>query len=470
MITFLLAVAALILGYVIYGKVVEKIFGIDSNAQTPAVSMADGVDFVPIDWKKAFLVQFLNIAGLGPIFGAVSGALWGPVAFLWIVLGSIFAGAVHDYFSGMLSLRHNGESIAEIVGIYMGKYAKNIMRVFSVILLVLVGVVFVTGPAGLLQTLTGMNKYIWIGIIIVYYLLATVLPVDKIIAKIYPIFGACLFFMAFGVTIGLFVKGYQIPELTLQNLHPSGKAIFPFLFITIACGAISGFHATQSPIMARCIRNEGEGRRVFYGAMIAEGLVALIWAAASMTFFGGTQGLAEAGEAAVVVNTISTSLLGTVGGILALLGVVACPITSGDTAFRSARLTIADALHIKQNPIKNRFIIAIPLFAVGVALCFIDFTIIWRYFAWSNQTLAMIALWASAVYLVKNNKFHWIATLPAVFMTAVTTTYILVAPEGFSLPDSIGYPVGIIAAVIAFGVFIGKCVLGKPSVVNQVSK
>ncbi|NLM13049.1 MAG: carbon starvation protein A [Epulopiscium sp.] len=470
MITFLLAVAALILGYVIYGKVVEKIFGIDSNAQTPAVSMADGVDFVPLDWKKAFLVQFLNIAGLGPIFGAVSGALWGPVAFLWIVLGSIFAGAVHDYFSGMLSLRHNGESIAEIVGIYMGKYAKNIMRVFSVILLVLVGVVFVTGPAGLLQTLTGMNKYIWIGIIIVYYLLATVLPVDKIIAKIYPIFGACLFIMAFGVTIGLFVKGYQIPELTLQNLHPSGKAIFPFLFITIACGAISGFHATQSPIMARCIRNEGEGRRVFYGAMIAEGLVALIWAAASMTFFGGTQGLAEAGEAAVVVNTISTSLLGTVGGILALLGVVACPITSGDTAFRSARLTIADALHIKQNPIKNRFIIAIPLFAVGVALCFIDFTIIWRYFAWSNQTLAMIALWASAVYLVKNNKFHWIATLPAVFMTAVTTTYILVAPEGFSLPDSIGYPVGIIAAVIAFGVFIGKCVLGKPSVVNQVSK
>lgn len=470
MITFLLAVAALILGYVIYGKVVEKIFGIDSNAQTPAVSMADGVDFVPIDWKKAFLVQFLNIAGLGPIFGAVSGALWGPVAFLWIVLGSIFAGAVHDYFSGMLSLRHNGESIAEIVGIYMGKYAKNIMRVFSVILLVLVGVVFVTGPAGLLQTLTGMNKYIWIGIIIVYYLLATVLPVDKIIAKIYPIFGASLFIMAFGVTIGLFVKGYQIPELTLQNLHPSGKAIFPFLFITIACGAISGFHATQSPIMARCIRNEGEGRRVFYGAMIAEGLVALIWAAASMTFFGGTQGLAEAGEAAVVVNTISTSLLGTVGGILALLGVVACPITSGDTAFRSARLTIADALHIKQNPIKNRFIIAIPLFAVGVALCFIDFTIIWRYFAWSNQTLAMIALWASAVYLVKNNKFHWIATLPAVFMTAVTTTYILVAPEGFSLPDSIGYPVGIIAAVIAFGVFIGKCVLGKPSVVNQVSK
>lgn len=470
MITFLLAVAALILGYVIYGKVVEKIFGIDSNAQTPAVSMADGVDFVPLDWKKAFLVQFLNIAGLGPIFGAVSGALWGPVAFLWIVLGSIFAGAVHDYFSGMLSLRHNGESIAEIVGIYMGKYAKNIMRVFSVILLVLVGVVFVTGPAGLLQTLTGMNKYIWIGIIIVYYLLATVLPVDKIIAKIYPIFGACLFIMAFGVTIGLFVKGYQIPELTLQNLHPSGKAIFPFLFITIACGAISGFHATQSPIMARCIRNEGEGRRVFYGAMIAEGLVALIWAAASMTFFGGTQGLAEAGEAAVVVNTISTSLLGTVGGILALLGVVACPITSGDTAFRSARLTIADALKYKQNPIKNRFVIAIPLFAVGIALCFIDFTIIWRYFAWSNQTLAMIALWASAVYLVKNNKFHWIATIPAVFMTAVTTTYILIAPEGFSLPDSIGYPVGIIAAVIAFGVFIGKCVLGKPSVVNQVSK
>jgi len=470
MITFILAVVALILGYVIYGKVVEKIFGIDPNAETPAVTKADGVDFVPLDWKRAFLVQFLNIAGLGPIFGAVSGALWGPVAFLWIVLGSIFAGAVHDYFSGMLSLRHNGESIAEIVGIYMGKYAKNIMRVFSVILLVLVGVVFVTGPAGLLQTLTGVNKYTWIGVIIIYYLLATVLPVDKIIAKIYPIFGACLFIMAFGVTIGLFVKGYQIPELTLQNLHPSGKAIFPFLFITIACGAISGFHATQSPIMARCLRTEREGRRVFYGAMIAEGLIALIWAAASMTFFGGTEGLAQAGEAAVVVNTISTSLLGKVGGALALLGVVACPITSGDTAFRSARLTIADALHYKQNPVKNRFVIAIPLFIVGVALCFIDFTIIWRYFAWSNQTLAMIALWASAVYLVKNNKLHWIATIPATFMTAVTSTYILVAPEGFSLPDSIGYPVGIIAAIVAFGVFIGKMVIGKSNVANQISK
>jgi len=276
--------------------------------------------------------------------------------------------------------------------------------------------------------------------------------------------------MSFGVTIGLFVKGYQIPELTLQNLHPSGKAIFPFLFITIACGAISGFHATQSPIMARCLRTEREGRRVFYGAMIAEGLIALIWAAASMTFFGGTEGLAQAGEAAVVVNTISTSLLGKVGGALALLGVVACPITSGDTAFRSARLTIADALHYKQNPVKNRFVIAIPLFIVGVALCFIDFTIIWRYFAWSNQTLAMIALWASAVYLVKNNKLHWIATIPATFMTAVTSTYILVAPEGFSLPDSIGYPVGIIAAIVAFGVFIGKMVIGKSNVANQISK
>lgn len=468
MITFLLAVVALILGYVIYGKVVEKIFGIDPNAETPAVNMADGVDFVPIDWKSAFLIQFLNIAGLGPIFGAIAGALWGPVSFLWIVLGSIFAGAVHDYFSGMLSLRHGGESIAEIVGIYMGKYAKNIMRVFSVILLVLVGVVFVTGPAGLLQTITGMDKMFWIALIIIYYLLATILPVDKIIAKIYPVFGAALIIMAFGVTIGLFVKGYQIPELTLSNLHPSGKAIYPFLFITIACGAISGFHATQSPIMARCIKNEREGRRVFYGAMIAEGLVALIWAAAAMTFFGGTEGLAGAGEAAVVVNTISTSLLGTVGGILALLGVVACPITSGDTAFRSARLTIADALHYKQNPIKNRFIIAIPLFAVGIALCFIDFGIIWRYFAWSNQTLAMIALWAAAAYLVKNNKFHWIATIPAAFMTAVTTTYIIVAPEGFSLSDSIGYPVGIILAVIALGTFIGKFVIGKVSVASKV--
>lgn len=456
MISFLLSIVALVLGYVFYGKFVEKIFGMDENRKTPAVTMKDGVDYVPIAWKKAFLVQFLNIAGLGPIFGAVAGALWGPVAFLWIVLGCILAGATHDYFAGMLSVRHNGETVAEIVGRYLGTSAKNAMRIFSVVLLLLVGVVFVNGPAGILENLTGINKMIWVGLIIVYYLCATVLPVDKIIAKIYPIFGAALIIMGIGIIIGIFVKGYSIPEIQLANLHPSGKAIFPFLFITIACGAISGFHATQSPIMARCITNEKEGRKIFYGAMIAEGIVALIWAAAAIAFFGNTQALSEAGTAGVVVTTISVSLLGTAGGALALLGVVACPITSGDTAFRSARLAIADAISLKQDKFKNRFFIAIPLFVIGVVLCFVDFGIIWRYFAWSNQTLATIMLWAAASYLVKEKKFHWICTLPATFMTAVITTYIIIAPEGLKLSTSIGYPAGIIAALAAITLFIFK--------------
>lgn len=456
MFTFILSVVALILGYTLYGKVVERIFGADASKETPAISKQDGVDYMPIDRKKAFLIQFLNIAGLGPIFGAVAGAYWGPAAFIWIVLGCIFAGATHDYFAGMLSIRHNGETVAEIVGRYLGTSAKNAMRIFSVILLILVGVVFVNGPAGILEGLTGINKLIWVSLIIVYYMLATVLPVDKIIGKIYPIFGAALLIMGFGIIIGIFVGGYQIPELTLANLHPAGKNIFPFLFITIACGAISGFHATQSPIMARCVANEKEGRMIFYGAMIAEGIIALIWAAASMAFFGSTEALSQAGSAAVVVNTISISLLGTLGGLLALLGVVACPITSGDTAFRSARLAIADAIKLKQGKIRNRFLIAIPLFAVGVALTFIDFGIIWRYFAWSNQTLATFMLWASTSYLIQNGKNHWITTVPATFMTSVITTYIIIAPEGLSLPGTIGYPVGIIAALASLGFTIYK--------------
>jgi carbon starvation protein CstA len=418
--------------------------------------MNDGVDFMPMDPKKAFLIQFLNIAGLGPIFGAVAGAYWGPVAFVWIVLGCIFAGATHDFFAGMLSVRHNGETVAEIVGRYLGLTAKQAMRVFSVVLLILVGVVFVNGPASILSNMTGLPKMSFVALIIVYYLLATVLPIDKIIGKIYPIFGAALLIMGFGIIIGIFVQGYTIPELTLANLHPGGKAIFPFLFITIACGAISGFHATQSPIMARCLPNESLGRKIFYGSMIAEGIIALIWAAAAMAFFGSTEALSQAGGAAVVVNTISLSVLGTVGGGLAILGVVACPITSGDTAFRSARLAIADAINLKQSAIKNRFAVAIPLFIVGIALCFIDFGIIWRYFAFSNQTLATIVLWASAVYLVKNGKLHWICSIPAGFMTAVVTTYILVAPEGLRLAPSIAYPVGIAFGVLCFVWFLFK--------------
>ena len=456
MISFLVSLVALIIGYFTYGKFVEKVFGIDENRETPAVRMADGVDYVEIDWKKAFLIQFLNIAGLGPIFGAIAGALWGPVAFLWIVFGCIFAGATHDYLSGMLSVRHDGATIAEIVGIYLGDKAKQVMRIFSVVLLVLVGVVFVTGPADILANLTHKPSLMWVGIIILYYMAATVLPVDKLIGKIYPIFGACLIIMGVGIGIGLVVLGYDIPEIAFVNMHPKSTSIFPYLFVTIACGAISGFHATQSPLMARCMRKEKEGRRVFYGAMIAEGIIALVWAAAAMSFFGGTEGLLHAGTPGVIVSTISNSILGKVGGALAILGVVACPITSGDTAFRSARLTLADAFKYKQGPILNRFMIAIPLFAIGVALCFMDFTIIWRYFAWSNQALATIALWAAAVYLANEGKNYWIAAIPGTFMTAVVTTYILVAPEGLRLPETIGYPAGVIAAVVVIGIFLKK--------------
>ncbi len=475
MISFILAIIALIVGYFVYGKIVEKTFGADEKMVTPAIRLEDGVDFVQMPGWKIFLIQFLNIAGLGPIFGAIAGAMWGPVAFLWIVIGSIFAGGVHDYFSGMLSVRHDGASIPEVVGIYLGKGFKNFMRVFSVILLVLVGVVFVTGPASILKGLTGMDLSVLIYIIFAYYIIATMIPIDKLIGKIYPIFGFALLFMAVGVAIALIFGGFPIPEITpanLINMHskPGSNPIFPMLFITIACGAISGFHATQSPLMARCLSNEKQGRSVFYGAMISEGVVALIWAAAAMSFFGGVPQLnatmAITGHnAAWVVNGVSVGLLGKVGGVLAILGVVACPITSGDTAFRSARLTIADTFKFKQGPIKNRFLISIPLFAIGFMLTKIDFAIIWRYFGWSNQTLATIVLWTAGMYMVSIGKKHWMATIPATFMTAVCTSYIIIAPEGFRLSGMIAYPVGIIAAISAMVIFL---IAAKKVVVKKV--
>lgn len=434
MVSFIASIIALIVGYMIYGKIVDGIFGPDPNRDTPAKRLSDGVDYVEMDWKKAFLIQFLNIAGTGPIFGAVAGAMWGPAAFIWIVFGCIFAGSVHDFLIGMMSLRKDGASVSELVGENLGEGARRLMVVFSIVLLVLVGVVFITSPAAILNDLTGIDKMVLIGIIIIYYLAATVLPVDKIIGRIYPIFGIALLIMAVGIGVGIVVQGYDIPEIAFHNFHPKGQSVFPYLCISIACGAISGFHATQSPMMARCLQNEREGRKVFYGAMISEGIVALVWAAAAMSFFGGTPGLGEAlghGGAAVVVNKISNTVLGKVGGALALLGVVACPITSGDTAFRSARLTIADTIKYKQGPIVNRFIVAIPLFVVGIALCFIDFNVLWRYFSWSNQTLATIALWAAAKYLNNNGKNYKIALIPAIFMTVVVTDYIVIAPEGF---------------------------------------
>ncbi|MBU3131769.1 carbon starvation protein A [Clostridium gasigenes] len=460
MVSFLLSIVALLLGYFFYSKIVEKAFGSDDSIETPAIRLADGVDFVAMPGWKIFLIQFLNIAGLGPIFGAIAGALWGPVAFLWIVFGSIFAGGVHDYFSGMLSVRHDGASIPEVVGKYLGSGFKNFMRVFSVIVLILVGVVFILGPAELLAGLTPtkFNTAFWVYIIFAYYILATLLPIDKLIGKIYPLFGICLLIMAIGVSGGIIFGGYHIPEITLANLHPNNLPIWPLMFVTIACGAISGFHSTQSPMMARCITSEKQGRSIFYGAMIAEGIVALIWAAAAIAFFGSTEELGSQmsanGGQGWVVNIISTTLLGKVGGALAILGVIACPITSGDTAFRSARLTIADFLNYKQGPIKNRLLLTLPLFVIGFILTKIDFNIVWRYFAWSNQTLAMIVLWTAAMYLALRKQFHWIATVPAVFMTAVSTTYLLVAPEGFKVSPSIGYPVGILIAIGSLILFL----------------
>lgn len=471
MITFLLSITFLVIGYFLYGSWIDRRFGADASRPTPALTHTDGVDFVPMKNGKIFLIQFLNIAGLGPIFGAISGALWGPVAFIWIVFGCIFIGGVHDYFSGMLSLRHGGASIPEIVGKYLGIGAKRFMRVFAVILLILVGIVFVKGPATILTTLTGANVNMLVALIFIYYILATLFPIDKIIGRIYPVFGLTLFIMAFGILFMLIWKGLPIPELVpsnLVNMHAGAEAfpVFPLLFITIACGAVSGFHSTQSPMMARCIRSEKDGKKIFFGAMIAEGIVALIWAAVAMSFFGGVRELGETTaivghNAAWVVNSISNSLLGKVGGFLAILGVVAAPITSGDTAFRSARLTIADSFNIKQTTIVSRLYITIPMFVLGIALTFIDFGIIWRYFGWANQTLATVVLWASAVYMMKTTGKYLFVLIPAVFMTAVVVSYIFIAPEGFGLPKTVSYLFGIGVAVALMIYFLYYDLQGK---------
>lgn len=462
MITFISCLAILIAGYFIYGNVVEGSVRLSDASSTPAVKLEDGVDYIPMPWHKVFLIQFLNIAGTGPIFGAIMGALFGPVAFLWITFGTIFAGGVHDFFSGVISMKHDGISVSEIVGIYLGKNMKNVMRVFSVILLILVGTVFVTSPAGLLTSMTGIDKNIWVVLIIIYYLAATVLPIDKVIGKIYPIFGASLLFMAIGlagaIIIGHFKGTMVMPEITLQNLHPEGLSVFPFLFVTIACGAISGFHATQSPMMARCIHRETESKKVFFGAMVVEGIVALIWCGVTIAFFGDSlsiqNALNEYAGQSGVVGLISKELLGPIGSVLAVLGVVACPITSGDTAFRSARLTIADAFKIKQEGLLSRFKLAIPLFIVCVLLTTIDFNVIWRYFAWSNQALATIFLWTATVYLFKNKANYWMTLIPATFMSAVCMSYILQAPEGFRLDAILSNAAGAIVAVVLFVFFM----------------
>ncbi len=458
MTTFLIALAALVIGYAGYSKIVDAAFG-PTDRETPAVRLNDGVDYMPLPTWKVFMIQLLNIAGLGPIFGALGGALWGATVYFWIVLGTIFAGGVHDYLSGMISIREDGKSISEVVGIYMGPAMLAVMRVFSVVLLVLVGTVFMTGPAMLLTKLTAMDFKVWLFIVLAYYFLATLLPIDAIIARFYPLFGACLILMALGIMVGMFtgVGGHVMPEMVLANLHPKAETmpIWPLMFITVACGAISGFHATQSPIMSRCLKDERLGRPVFYGAMVAEGIIALIWAAAGMTFYDGTAGLAASlakGGPGGAVYDICVGFLGTgVGATLAMLGVIACPITSGDTAFRSARLTLADWFGIPQKEWGKRLAFAIPLLAVGGALSQINFNIVWRYFSWTNQTLAMIVLWTGAIYLYRkmdNKMISLIAAVPATFMSAVTTTYILQAREGLRLPASVSCPAGVVFAAV----------------------
>ena len=489
MISFLLCLAILVGGYFVYGKIVDNTFGPDDR-ETPAVRINDGVDYVVMPQWKLFLVQLLNIAGLGPIFGAMQGALWGPVVFLWITFGTIFAGGVHDYFSGMMSERNDGASIAEVTGRYLGPVMQNIMRVFSVVLLIMVGTVFAVGPAGLIVTLCkngGMSGVMtttlfWLIIILVYYFIATFISIDAIIGKIYPLFGICLIIMAVGVIFGIFTNpAYTIPEIwaNFSNMHPSNTPIWSFMFITVACGAISGFHSTQSPLMARCMKSEKQGHFVFYGAMVCEGVIALIWAAAGCALYtitdGKMVGLAEAlaaGQSAAIYD-VCLKTMGKVGVALAMIGVVICPITSGDTAFRSARLTLSDWLKIDQDSYVNRLKLCVPVLGVGAflgignALGFINYTVIWRYFSWTNQTLAMIVLWAASMYLFKEKKNYWITAVPATFMSAVSATYFVLAPEclggllnhktaegAIVYNTAVAYPVGILFAIAMLALFI----------------
>ena len=466
MVTFCLSLLALVLGYFLYGRFVEKVLGPD-NRVTPAVAKADGVDYIVLPGWKVFMIQFLNIAGTGPIFGAIMGAKFGPAAYLWIVLGCIFAGAVHDYLSGMLSMRNGGAGQPELVGLYLGETTKKVMLVFSVFLLMMVGAVFVYSPALILGKICSDDLlwvYIWCIIIFIYYIFATMLPIDKIIGKVYPLFAISLLFMAVALMAVLFIKWPTLPEL-YDGISGEGfiTPIFPALFITIACGAISGFHATQTPLMARCVKSEKMGRPMFYGAMITEGLVALIWATVSMYFFygGAAQelGLPLTLQAPEVVTGVSEGWLGTFGGLLAMLGVVAAPITSGDTALRSARLIIAEFLHLEQKTIMKRIWICVPLFGATFLLLYFNisnpdgFNIIWSYFGWGNQTLAVFTLWAITVYLVREQKAYWITLLPAIFMTVVCSTFLMVSKNAFGFDMMVGYGVGGAALIISVAWF-----------------
>ena len=470
MITFILALALLVAGYFTYGKFAEKHIAVtDSNAVTPARSKADGVDYKEISPLRLYIIQFLNIAGLGPIFGAILGAAYGPMAYLWIVLGCIFMGAFHDFMAGVISTRYNGRSIPVLVGIFMGKWMRRLFNIFIVVMLVAVGCSFVTGPADLLHSLTHLPRMVWIVVIFAYYLVATVVPIDKIIGKIYPFMGGLLLLMAVMVGGALLIKGangsIHLQELTLdtfRNYHsnPDKNILFPMMFVVISCGAISGFHSTQCTIASRCIGNEKYCRPVFYGAMISEGIVALIWATAAMAYTGGPEGLNAAAAAgktpAILVNAICNDWLGKLGAIIAVLGVICCPITTGDTSFRGVRLALADALNINQKPLVNRILTAIPIFAVAVLLCTLDFATLWNYVGISNQFFAVIMLWTIAKYLSLKGKSHLYASIPGAFMLFIVISFFMVAPAkmgGLSLDRNLAYMVaGVItvASAISF--------------------
>ena len=466
MITFLICLVLLVAAYFTYGRYLERLAGIDEHAVTPCRRLADGVDYVELPRWRIFLIQLLNIAGTGPIFGAILGACFGPVAFVWITLGGILMGAVHDFLSGVMLVRHDGLSITEVVGHYLGGGMRQFMRLFSIVLLVLVGAVFLLSPAQLLGGLTpSISVTAWIWIILAYYFVATLLPIDKVIGRIYPIFGIAMVAMAVGLLGAVLVGDYHIPELTtLKNfqLDPKATPIVPTLFITIACGAISGFHATQSPLMARCVGNERECRSVFFGAMISESIIALIWAAVAMAFFGGAGELAvqlraHGGSAAWAVDTISNGMLGTIGGVLALLGVVAAPITSGDTAFRSARLLIADMLKVEQRSHLKRLAISVPLFMVGFWITTVNFDIVWRYFSWTNQTLATIVLWTITLYLVRRKVNYWVALIPSVLMTYVCASFLFISNQFFGMEDRLtAYVLGGAVTLLVTILFIYK--------------
>ena len=458
---FLASFALLLGGYFVYGAFVEKIFGIDRKRPTPLHLHKDGVDYVPLPRYKIFLVQLLNIAGLGPVLGPILGALYGPSALLWVVFGCIFGGATHDFCAGMMSLRYGGASYPEIIGRNLGKGVRRFMEGFTIIFMIMVGAVFVLGPAKLLESISGVGFIWWSALIFAYYFLATIMPIDKIIGRIYPVFAMLLLLMALGLSVALVWQGYEVLPNTdfFVNTDPSGLPIWPLLFITIACGAISGFHATQSPLMARCIENEGDGRLLFYGSMIAEGILGLIWVTLGLSFYQSPEALAaviQAGSPTLVVKEISVALLGPVGGVLALLGVVVLPISTGDTAFRSARLLVADTFHVQQSTANSRVLVAMPLFLAGIALTFIDFAVIWRYFGWANQSMACVTLWSISVYLARRGLLHWISTLPAVFMTTVCISYLCYAKIGFSLPLPLATGIGIALSLGCLLLFLKK--------------